>query len=115
MNNLDGDLQQFQTEGINPQLFEFGRQYNPTKPIEQVVCQGMHLEPVSIHEFGVTADRVKIKSTLGLLDEVLHLAAATVELDDLIRLRFHCGNDKGIHVDDLICRLFNFEDNSSRN
>ena len=75
MNDPGGDLQQFQTEGINPQLFKLCGQYDPAKPVEQVVCQGMHLEPVGIHEFGVTTDSVEIKSTLGLFDEVLHVAA----------------------------------------
>ena len=45
----------------------------------------MKSHTVGIYYFGMTADSSKVKSTFAFLNEVFHLAPATVKLDDLIR------------------------------
>ena len=43
MNYFYSYLQQFYTNGIHRMLLHFFREYQPFKPIEYVVCQGMYL------------------------------------------------------------------------
>ena len=49
----------------------------------------MKSHTVGIYYFGMTADSSKVKSTFAFLNEVLHLAPATIKLDDLIRFHIH--------------------------
>ena len=55
------------------------------------------MEPhtVGIYYFRTAADSSKVKSTFAFLNEVFHLAPATVKLDDLIRFHIHvCNNNR---------------------
>ena len=49
----------------------------------------MKSHTVGIYYFGMTADSSKVKSTFAFLNEVFHLAPATIKLDDLIRFHIH--------------------------
>ena len=73
----------------------------------------MYLKTVCIHGLRTAADGAEAKAALGLFDKVLHVATATVELDHLIRLCLHCGNDKCVHEGELSSRFLNLEDYSS--
>ena len=53
---------------------------------------------VGIYYFRMTADSSKVKSTFAFLNEVFHLAPATIKLDNLIRFHIHVCNNKGVHV-----------------
>ena len=68
---------------------------------------------VGIYYFGMTADSSKVKSTFAFLNEVFHLAPATVKLDDLIRFHIHVCNNKGVHVCQLAVGFFDFENHAS--
>ena len=72
MNCPCGNLQQFQTDRINPLFSEISGQYNPAEPIEQVICQRVDLQSVGIYKLLMTADGAEIKAAFGFLDEVLH-------------------------------------------
>lgn len=60
----------------------------------------------------MTADSGKVKSTFVFLNEVFHLAPATVKLDDLIRFHIHVCNNKGVHVRQLAVGFLDFENHT---
>ena len=62
-----------------------------------------------IYHFGMTADSSKVEIAFSFLDEVLHLAAATVKLEDLIWFHIHVCNNKGMHVCQLTIWFLDFE------
>ena len=49
----------------------------------------MKSHTVGIYYFRMTADSSKVKSTFAFLNEVFHLAPATIKLDYLIRFHIH--------------------------
>lgn len=49
----------------------------------------MKSHTVGIYYFGMTANSSKVKSTFAFLNEVFHLAPATVKLADLVRFHIH--------------------------
>ena len=73
----------------------------------------MKSHAVGIYYFGTTADSSKVKSTFAFLNEVFHLAPATVKLDDLIRFHIHVCNNKGVHVHQLTVWFLDFENHTS--
>ena len=68
---------------------------------------------VCIYYFGTAADSSKVKATFAFLDKILHFAAATVKLDDLIRFHIHVCNNKSVHVCQLAVGFFDFENHAS--
>ena len=72
------------------------------------------MEPhtVGIYYFRTSADSSKVKSTFAFLNEVFHLAPATVKLDDLIRFHIHVCNNKGVHMRQLTVWFFNLENHA---
>lgn len=74
----------------------------------------MYLQAVCIDHLGTTAHRREIEPRFSFFDEVLHLAPATVKLNDLIWSCFHRCDDKGIQMDHLVIGFLNLKDNPSR-
>ena len=72
----------------------------------------MKSHTVGIYYFRMTADSSKVKSTFAFLNEVFHLAPATVKLDDLIRFHIHVCNNKGVHMRQLTVWFFNLENHA---
>ncbi len=72
----------------------------------------MKSHTVGIYYFRMTADSGKVKSTFAFLNEVFHLAPATVKLDDLIRFHIHICNNKGVYVCQLNIWFLNFENHT---
>lgn len=72
----------------------------------------MKSHTVGIYYFRMTADSGKVKSTFVFLNEVFHLAPATVKLDDLIRFHIHVCNNKGVYVCRLNIWFLNFENHT---
>ena len=73
----------------------------------------MYLQAVCIDHPGMTAHGGKIKSGFSFFDEVLHLAAATVKLNNLMRFGLHRCNYECIRMDYLVIGFLDFEDNLS--
>ena len=71
----------------------------------------MYLQAVCIDHLGTTAHRREIEPRFSFFDEVLHLAPATVKLNDLIWSCFHRCDDKGIQMDHLVIGFLNLKDN----
>ena len=90
MNNLCGYLHQFQPYCIDPLFSHACCQSKTPEPVEEVVCQTMHLQPVGVYYLGLTAYSREIKAILTFLDEVFHLASSAVELDHLKGVRISC-------------------------
>ena len=74
----------------------------------------MNQKAVRIYQFGGTAYRSKVKTALAFFDEIFHLASAAIEPDYLIWFHFQCRDNKGIQMDHLSIRLFDFENHSAR-
>ena len=72
----------------------------------------MKSHAVGIYYFGMTADSSKVKSAFAFLNEVFHLAPATIKLDDLIRFHIHVCNNKSVHVCQLSVWFFNLENHA---
>lgn len=83
------------------------------EPIEEIVCKSVHLLFVGIYKLFVVADRVEIKSALGYFDQVLYFSADTIKKNYIRRFLCHHGNNKGVHMNHLIGRFFNLEDDTS--
>ena len=74
----------------------------------------MYQQPVRIYQFGGTAHGCKIKTAFAFFDKIFHLSSAAIKLEYLIGFHFHSCDNKGIQVDHLSIRLFNFKYDSAR-
>ena len=114
MNYFRSNFQQLQANGIDPLFPHVSRQRQSPEPVEQIVGKHMNLQAVCINRHGVGTHGRKVESAFSFLNEVLHLAPATVILNNLIRLQvFQRSDNKSEHVHHLAIRFFHFEDDSS--
>ena len=74
----------------------------------------MNKKAVCIYQPGETTYRGKVKATFAFFDEIFHLASATIELNHLVGVHFHRCDNKGIQMNHLPIRLFDFENHSAR-
>lgn len=74
----------------------------------------MTLKAVLICQSGGTAYSSKVKAAFSFFDEIFHSASAAIRPEYLIRFHFQCCDMKGIQMDYLSIRLFNFKNNLAR-
>ena len=73
----------------------------------------MKKKTVRIYQFRGTAYGCKVKTAFAFFDEIFHFASSAIELDHLIWFHFQRCDNKGIQMDHLPIRLFDFENHSA--
>ena len=78
-----------------------------SKPIKYVIRKSMYLQSIGIYHSGMTAYGRKIKTGFAFFNEVFHQPSLAVKFDEILWWGIHVCDNKCVHVNHLVFRLFN--------
>ena len=78
-----------------------------SKPIKYVIRKSVYLKSVGIYDSSMATYRSEIKTRFAFFDEVFHQTSFAVKFDEVFRWGIHVCDNKCVHVNHLVFRLFN--------